>query len=134
MAEDFGGPDLSIGAYSFRRGDLKSPSENGEATEDSLLATIEERMAPIKRRTKRAVPRNAGATRADQKREEVTEPRGKLGNCCVSQPRGGQLDGERDAVDRPADRDDVCAVCLIQSEAGLRESRSLDEELHSVRA
>ena len=63
-------------------------------------------MAPVEHRPQRPMPWQRGTASAGQQREAIAQAGGNLLNAKRGGARRGELDGQRDAVEPPADRDD----------------------------
>ena len=77
--------------------------EHGEPARERALVVVEQAPAPVDHRAQRAVARQRGAAAAGEQPEAVVEARGELLDGHRPQPRGGQLDRQRQAVEPPAD-------------------------------
>src|SRR5258705_4530864 len=66
------------GAHGFRRLERKTSREDREPTQQSLLAMIEESVAPIHRAAQRSMARQCGATSTREESERVVKSAGDL--------------------------------------------------------
>ena len=81
----------------------KPAAENRQASQDRLLLRGQDAMAPVKRRAQRLLPRECGTANGGQRHDGVAKPL-----CQAAQPievdaRGGQFDGQGNAIEPPAD-------------------------------
>jgi hypothetical protein len=65
-----------------------------------------------------------------QEAEPFIETAGDLGDVDGLRPRRGQLEGERDAVESPADLDHRRCVLFRQLDGGIRSARPFEEQCH----
>ena len=85
------------------RVERRAVDERGERPDPALVVGEEEVVAPGQRGRERALALRPPGRRVPQQREAVVEPPGDLGDRQRAGPRRGQLDGEREAVERAAD-------------------------------
>ena len=69
---------------------------------------------------------------AAQETEAVVEPCRDRSGAQRAEPRGGELERERQAVEAEADAGDVVGVLVVEHEARRRGGRALDEERHRL--
>ncbi|HEY6312793.1 MAG TPA: ATP-binding cassette domain-containing protein, partial [Streptosporangiaceae bacterium] len=81
-----------------------APGEDREAAPYRALGVVEQVPAPVHHRAQRLVPGHRGAAAAGQQAEPVPEAGRDLLRGHGAQPGRGQLDGQRHAVERAADR------------------------------
>ena len=74
------------------------------------------------------MPRQRGATAAGEQPEAVVQPRGHLLGRHGPHPGGGQLDGQGQAVEPPADRDDGADGLVVDGERRLDGGGPVDEQ------
>ena len=92
------------------------------------LALVEQIVAPIDERAQRLLPRQDVAAAAGEHAEALVEPLAQLARAEHLDARRGELDGERDAVEPPADVGDDRRVLVGQRETVVGGARPLDEE------
>ena len=80
--------------------------EDREPLGERALGVGQQVPAPVDDRAQRAVARQRGAAAAGEQPEAVVEPRGELVERQRAQPRGGELDRQRQPVEPAADLDD----------------------------
>src|SRR5262249_53165413 len=83
----------------------KAAREDRETPEDGALAGREERVAPFERRAQRLMPAQHDARTGRQQLEALVEARSQSLDAEQRQPRGCELDRERNAVEAPANLD-----------------------------
>ena len=88
-------------------------------------------MAPVERGAQRGLTIR-GAPPARQQPEHVVQPLEHLGQRHGGQPGGGQLDGQREAVDAAAHLDRSLQVLLVEGDVGVGGPSPVDQELHPV--
>ena len=103
--------------------------EDREPLGERALGVGQQVPAPVDDGAQRAVARQRGAAAAGEQPEAVVEPRGDLSARHRAQPRGGQLDGQRQAVEPAADLDDRGDVVRVDGEAGRRRRAAVGEQL-----
>ena len=91
-------------------------------------------MAPVDGGPQGPLPRRGGPVAGPEQREAVAEPGGDLLGGQHGHPGGGQLDGQRDAVQRAADGRHRHRVPLGDREAGPGRGRPVREQLHRLEA
>ena len=89
-------------------------------------------MAPVDRRAQRLQPRQRAALPAGQQVEAVGELSGDALDRQDAHARGGQLDGERDAIEVLADLGDAGSVVACDHEVRPNLDGALDEQAHGV--
>ena len=104
--------------------------EAGEPAQQPLLVRVEERVAPADRRAERPLPQRQVAIAGGEEVQGVVEPLEESRGLEDPRAGGGQLEGERQAVEPAADLGDRRGVGLAQREAGLDLRGPLDEERH----
>ncbi len=93
---------LDVGCDRRSTGEREATGKGGEPAEEPLLTGGEQLVAPVERRPQGALTGDVAGTAGEQ-RGLVVEPGDELGERERPQPGGGQLDGERDAVEPVAD-------------------------------
>jgi hypothetical protein len=115
-------------AHEFGVLEREDAPEHAESGEHGALGGGEQVVAPVEQRPQRAVARQRGAPAAREHGEHVVEPGGQLLDTKRRHLRGGELEGERQAVEPRADRGHVGCRLRGEREAGLHRARTLDEE------
>ena len=111
-AVDQRGEEVEDLARASRRGrptalcGVTPPGKTASRSASVRSASVEQVPAPVDDGAQRAVARQRGAAAAGEQPEAVVEPPGELLERQRAQPRGGQLDGQRQAVEPAADLDD----------------------------
>ena len=90
--------------------------EHRQPAEQDPLGLGEQRVAPLDRAAQRALPRCGRAAPRREQPEHVVEPGGDLLGIEHPRPRGGQLDGQGEPVEPPADVRDRRDVVVPQLE------------------
>ncbi len=115
-------------AHGLRRLEGRSPGEHGQAAEDRPLRLGQQVVAPVDRRPQRLVPGDGGPAAAGQQAEPVVEAGRDLLDRERPDARGGELDGERDAVQATAELGDRARILVGQANDGLDRPGPLDEQ------
>ena len=108
-------------------------AEDPQPQEQLPLGIRQQLSAPVDRRPQRALALGQVARAADEQGQGVVEPFDQRGRGQHAQPGGGELDRERDIVERSADRDDMRGVVVGELEVGLDRTRTLREQLGGLR-
>ena len=87
-----------------RRIDGEAGGEDGQATQQQALRLRQQLIAPVERRAQRPMPRDCSAAPAGQQREAIAQAGGHLLDPQHGRAGRGEFDGERYAVEVPADR------------------------------
>ncbi len=95
--------DLGVGDDVFGGVRTKASGEDSEAPEHGLLFLAEEVVAPVERRPEGALALGRRSPPVSEDRELVVEPVGELRRREHAQPGGGELDRERDPLERSTD-------------------------------
>ena len=132
--EDVLGLERRAGADGFGGLQREAAVERGQAAQQHLLARAEQRVAPLHRRSQRAVARQRRAAPRGEQAEGVVEAVRDLLGRQHAHARRGELDRERDAVEPPADLGHGRRVARRQRERRRRGLRPLDEQLHRLGA
>ena len=122
---------LSVFAGGFT---LEAADARAERPERRLLGRGEQVVAPGERRLHRLLPGRPAPRAAGQQPEGVSEPGGDLVDLEHAQPRGRELDRQRDAVQPGADLRHRRRVRRGQRELRVDRPGALDEEAHGRRA
>ncbi|MDX6419995.1 MAG: hypothetical protein QOG28_4615 [Trebonia sp.] len=125
--------ELAVCADRFRRRDVEAAGEDRQPRPQQLLGRRAQRVAPLDRGPQRLVARRPRAPAAGEQPQPVVDELGHLAQRQRAQPDGGELDGQGNAVEPPADRDDVREVLLRHAETRHRRRGPLREQLNGVR-
>ncbi len=123
---------LVLGALGNVRcgGDRPSVDEDRQAGQQVPLRVVEEVDAPFDGGAEGALPFGEIDRAGTQRVEHVLEPSEQRIRCEQSRARRGQLDGERQTVEAPADLHNRERVVLGQGEVEADGLGSIDEQLH----
>ena len=117
QVEHGAGRDLLVRADLL--GHLQVPAgEHRQPAQQDLLRLGQQLVAPVHRGAQRLLPRRRGPVARGQQPEPVIEPAGDLLHRQRADPRRGQLDGQRHAVQGPAQPGHRLGVVAAQREAG----------------
>jgi hypothetical protein len=119
-------------AHPLGRGERGAARERAEPPGDGALGLREELPAPVDDRAQRLVAGERGAHTGGEQAEPVVEAVGDLLGREGAQAGGGQLDGERLAVEAAADLGDGGPGGGVEREAGPHGGGPVDEELDGV--
>ena len=108
--------------------EVAAAGEDGQAVEEPPPAVVEQVVAPGDRAAQRLLARRQVARAGRQQVELVLEPGEDRVGRQELDPGGGQLDGERHAVEAGADRGDRRGVLVGDREPRLDRDRPLDEQ------
>jgi hypothetical protein len=103
--------------------------KEGEEHEEALLAGLEEVVAPLDRRPERLLALGQVAGPAAEELQAVSEAVAESLGREEVQARRGQLDGQRQAIETPADLEHRGGVVVGQAEVGSHGPGPFDEEL-----
>ena len=103
QVQDPGGGQAGAGADLLGRLQGGAAGEDREPAPERALGVVEQVPAPVHHRAQRLVPGHRGAAAAAEQLEPVTKTSFDLLRGHGAQPGRGQLDGQRHAVERPAD-------------------------------
>lgn len=107
-----------------------SVAVHGQAPQHRAFLLVEEAPAPVDHRPQGPLPfRSAPRARREQ-RETVVQTGLQLGHPQGPDPRRGHLQGQRDAVQATADRDDRRHIAPVEDEAGSRRRGTRLEQPH----
>jgi hypothetical protein len=112
-----------------RRGGVEAGREHRQGAHRPLRRRIEQLPAPVDHRVQGAVPFGRVPAAAPQQREPVAEPARDLGRCHRADAGGGQLHGQRKAVEIAAD----VRRRLDRDVGGPRRPGPLHEQFHARR-
>jgi hypothetical protein len=88
-----------VGAHRLDGLERERTAEHAQLGQQRPLGGSEQVIAPVEQRAQRAVAWHGGAAPAREHREHVVQPRGELLDAERGHLRGGQLEGERQAVE-----------------------------------
>ena len=111
---------------------VEGPGEDAEAVEHQPVHRVQEPVRPVDRGPQRAVALDGGSAPAGEEPESLVEQPGDLGRRHGDDPRGRQLDRERDAVESPAHLGHGLRVRCVDDEAGSGSFRTLAEQAARV--
>ena len=117
-----------VGAECLDRIEGKGPREYGKPAEQGGLGLVEEGVAPVDRLAQRAVAGHGGPGRRGQDFERLVQPRRDLVGGQDAHARGRQLDGERNAVQPPADLAHRLGVRVIECERRRDRASALEKQ------
>ena len=106
MAEHVVRLDPVSGGDRFGRVEGEATGEHREAAEHELLDRVQERIGPVDRGAQRLVTLQHGAPAAGEEPEPLVEAGQHLRRRHHLEARGRELDGQRDAVETPAQLSD----------------------------
>jgi hypothetical protein len=107
---------------------VELPGEHAERVEQRPFRTGEQVIGPADRPLQGLLARNGGAAAPGEQPEPLVKVGGDLVDREHLGPGGGQLDGQRDAVQATADFDDIPCVRRSEDETGARGVRAVVEE------
>ena len=113
----------------------RAAGQHTQAPEHPLLALVEQAVAPLERGVQRALAFGRGAVAPMGEQGEAVAHRGEQA-CHAEQrrARGGQLDRQRQAVERVAQLDHRGGVGAVEREMAVEGAHPLDEERHRSEA
>ena len=103
--------------------------EDREPVEHPLLGLREQLVAPVDGGAQRLLPFVGGAGAGGEQGEPVREPLGHLDRRQRRDPGGGELEGERDAVEGPGDGTDRGQVVGVEQQPGAHGAGAFGEQL-----
>jgi hypothetical protein len=118
---------------SFRGLQAERPANHRKAAEQEPLGLAQRLVAPLQQRPNRLVARMRSARTAGEQAQPVGKPTRELPQGEVAQPRGGQLQGEREPVEIPADLRHDRKGGRVQREIGPGGARSIGEQQRRAR-
>ena len=110
------------------RVERRAAGEDGERAEDVRGRLVEEAVAPVDRRAQRALALGKIRRAPREQRQALAEPLGRALGPEHAHSRRGELDREREPVERAADPGDRVGVRIGQLEVGQLGLRPLDVE------
>jgi hypothetical protein len=96
--------------------------------QEAALGLAQELIAPVDGRAQRLLARDGRPAATGEQAELVVEARRDALDRQHLDPRGGQLDRQRDAVQAPADLDQRGGVVRLDPETRIDQPRALDEQ------
>ena len=110
-------------------GHLQRPAgEDRQPAQQNLLPLGQQVMAPVDRRAQRTLARRRSRATVGQQPEAVVHTGQDLLNSQHPDPGGRQLDSQRDAIQRPAERGDRRKAGRGQGETGTRRGGAVAEQ------
>ena len=119
-------------AHVLDRLERAAPDEDGEAAKERLLVVVEELEAPADRVAQRSMPGGRIPRARGEQLEAVLQPGEHRRRGQHLDPRRGQLDRERQAVEVVADLGDRGEVGLVRLEVRAHGARPLEEHADGV--
>ena len=101
--EDLAGGHLVVGADGLGRGEPAAAGEHGQPGEQAAFVLEQQVIAPVHHGAECLLAGQGGAGAAAEQPEAVVEAFGQGGQRQRPQASGGELDGQRQAVQPPAD-------------------------------
>ena len=120
----------AVGGDRGRRIEVERAGEDAELPEEPLLVGGQQPVAPGDGVPQRLLPGRPLRLLGGQQFEIPGEPRPQRAGAEQFDARCGELDGERQPVEQPADLRDVVGVVRVELESGPDEPGPLDEQLH----
>jgi hypothetical protein len=111
---------------------LEAVGEDRQPAPEDAFALGQQLEAPIDRGVQRLVPAAGGPAARAQQPEAIPEPVDYMVHGQRPQAHGGQLDGQRNALEAAAELRDGVRVASVDLEARLNGRRPLQEQLHRV--
>ena len=131
-------PTTSLGGHVLARGDrlgggqVEPPGEHRQTGEHLALGGVQQLPGPVDHGKQRLLARQGRARAAGQKGETLVEPGVQLGHRHDPQAGSGQLDGQRNAVEPPADAADNRSGPLVPGERHPVLRGAVGEEPHGL--
>ena len=101
--DDAGAVQAESGGHVLGRLQREAVDEGRQPAQQSALGVGQQVVAPVDGRSQRLVTRQLGAVTAAEHTKAVIQPRGDLFGRQCTDPRGGQLDRQRQPVEMAAD-------------------------------
>src|SRR5699024_9789308 len=108
---------------------VRAPGEHREPAGQAFFSLVEQTPTPLDHGSQGLVRRRRCSTPPGEQEKTVVETPGDLLRRECVQPRGGQFDGQRNAVQSPADQRDGFDVGIVYFEIRAYRGRSLVEQL-----
>ena len=130
--EDVEGIDAVAGRHRLCRLERPPAAEDGQPPQKHALVLGQQLVAPVDGGPQRLLAGHGRAVAAGEEAELVAETVEDLAGGEHVHARGGQLDGQRDAVEAPADVLDDSAVRVARVELPVPRAGPVDEQLHAL--
>ena len=117
----------------LRRLERETAGEDPEPAKHRLFVGRQQSVAPLQRRAQRLVPAQHDAGAGGEDVEPFVQPRAQALHAQQWEACGRKLDGQRNAIQSPADLDDRMGVLRRQREARVHRLRPRHEQLHGAR-
>ena len=127
--EDLAGRCVLVSDDILSRHQRPTALEHREPVEHALLGLRQQLVAPVDGGAQRLLPCFGGAGAGGEQGEPVREPLGHLDRRQRRHPGGGELEGERDAVEGPGDGTDRGQVLGAEQQPGADGAGSFGEQL-----
>ena len=111
---------------------IEAPGEDPEAIEDRAIAFVEQRIGPLDRGPQRLMPLDPATPSTGEEPEPFVEEPRDLGRAHAGNPRGGELDRQRDRVEPPADLHDLLRIRRVELQPGPRGRGAIHEQPHRL--
>ena len=112
--------DAAVGGHALRALEPEAADEDAEPAKDGLLVGRQQAVAPVERGAQRLMAAQGQARAAGEDAKALVEAGAQAFDAEQRHACRGQLDGQGDAVEPPADVDDRRDVLLADREARLR--------------
>ena len=132
MLQDVERVDLVVTRDHLRGVEREPSREHRQPIEHRAFGFGQQLVGPVDRRLERLVARDRRAAPAGEHPEPLVEPLEDLGRRDGPRPGRRQLDGERDAVETPAELDHGRRRCRVECELRPRRARPVHEQLDRV--
>jgi hypothetical protein len=123
-----------VTGHGRRGGEGESAAEDRQPREQVTLGGGQQVVAPVEGGAQRGLPRRDVAAGGHQQRHRVVEPRDDPGQRQDPQPRRGELQRERHAVQPAAEPGEVGGVGVGHCEVGQHQPGPVGEQLHRLAA
>ncbi len=120
------------GAHGFDGLERASLREDGQPAKQGALRFGEQIMAPVDQGTECLLARHRGAAAGGEQMKPIVQPLDDLLEGEQANPRGGQFDGERNAVESPADLRDEVDVVVAQLKGGTCRGRAVQKKTNGL--
>ena len=115
-----------VRAHLLGRREREAAGEDREPPQQDLLVVRQQGVAPLERGSQRRMPSDLAVP--TEQGERLAQPLGDLRRLEVRHAGGGELQGERDAVETAADLHDRRGVVRVEDESGPDVLGPVDEE------